>query len=181
MEYVNKFVLLPIDKFERLSSQKDDGIDSAGSAITSENLETPAADKNTSVSSSTGQRVDSLSEDDIISSVPKKFRTRAKGLLNHLVHDGIIRWDAKGEVTLDGDVVKGSHVTDLLKDTQTTYKRFSPIGRERLKDVLRSRNMPLSLIGNKYYVDPPIAPTSIHRNVVTKPKIQKKSIKWDKL
>lgn len=84
----------------------------------------------------------------ILSAIPKNFRTRARALMNHIVADPQqrIHWNAQGELIYHGEVIPGSHITDLLKNSQRQYKHSMPVGQEEFQDGLKELNIPIGLV-----------------------------------
>lgn len=90
-----------------------------------------------------------ISEAEILGTVPKKFQTQARGLLQWMRRSpGSIRWDDRGVVSLDGNTIDGSSITDLVNDALRSRKGFSPIGRFDFAKVLAKMNTPEEFIGN---------------------------------
>ena len=84
----------------------------------------------------------------ILSAIPKNFRNRAKSILNNIMTDPqhILRWNGRGEIIYNGFTVSGSHITDLLKNSQKSYKHLKPIGQHEFREGLRELNIPLELL-----------------------------------
>jgi hypothetical protein len=61
----------------------------------------------------------------------------------------ILSWNDRGELKYRGETLSGSHVTDLLKDSQYAYKNLTPLGKNEFYEGLRELNVPQSLIGNE--------------------------------
>ena len=84
----------------------------------------------------------------VLAGVPKLYKRQAIALIQHIEHTAKIAWNAQGEVILNGTVILGSHITDLLKDTFRKYKNFNPKGVEQFYKTLAESNIPKGLIGN---------------------------------
>ncbi len=89
-----------------------------------------------------------LEVDVILSAIPKNFRNRAKSLLNNIMTDPqhILRWNGRGEIIYNGIIVPGSHITDLLNNSQKGYKHLKPIGQHEFREGLRELNISLGLL-----------------------------------
>ncbi len=88
-------------------------------------------------------------EDDVIDSVPRTLRKKAERLLKHLKFDqDVVDWNQKGEVLVDGTVIQGSHLVDLINDALRKRKNFNPKGWEKFNKALAVLNTPKDLIGN---------------------------------
>lgn len=87
----------------------------------------------------------------ILSAIPKNYRTRAKALLNHITADPQqrLKWNRHGELIHDGRLIPGSHITDLLKNSQRQYKHVQPVGLEEFQDSLKELNIPVGLTENR--------------------------------
>ena len=89
-----------------------------------------------------------LSEELILLSIPKTFRGKASALLAHL--RDILKWNVRGELLQDGQVVLASNITDLLKDLyRREYAGPPPSGADVFWEILKKANAPLSLILNE--------------------------------
>ena len=95
-----------------------------------------------------GSIVERLAERLILLSIPKTFRGKATALLAHL--EEFLKWNARGELVVDGQVVLTSNITDLLKDLyRREYAGPPPSGADVFWRVLMNANAPLSLILNE--------------------------------
>ena len=76
----------------------------------------------------------------ILSAIPKNYRTRAQALLNHITADPQhrFRWNQQGELIYRGQVIPGSHITDLLKNSQ---RHSQPVGLQEFQDGLKELNI----------------------------------------
>jgi len=80
--------------------------------------------------------------------IPKTFIGKAAALLAHL--RDILKWNARGELIVAGNVVLANNITDLLKDLfRREYTRPPPSGAGVFWQILKKENAPLSLILNK--------------------------------
>ena len=84
-------------------------------------------------------------EADVVDTVPKTMRAKARRLMEHLNKD--IAWTARGERIHEGVPVVGSNVVDLMNDLlrkrKTDPTRWRPFARQ-----LRTINLPMDLVGN---------------------------------
>ena len=88
-------------------------------------------------------------ENDVVGSVPVTLRKKAERLLKHLKSDrNIIDWNQRGEIIAEGNIVKGSHLIDLIKDTLRKRKDFNPRGWKEFNKALAVLNTPQDLVGN---------------------------------
>ena len=85
---MKKHVLVPIEKYQylvRCATQGDEGTHDAKS----------------------------LSEDDIVEMISKRFQHKARVLLQLV--KGPIKWDHLGQLVVHGDTIPGSHITDVIR------------------------------------------------------------------
>ena len=115
MEHVQKQMLIPMDKYKRLLTQQS----------TPTPTPAPAAVLDTS-SVIEQQMEEPLDTTLILSVLPKQRRQRGAALLKHIQNDPDQRltWNPKGQVIYKGQLIQGSHIADLLKDSQYLYKRL---------------------------------------------------------
>jgi len=67
--------------------------------------------------------------EEILESVPKSYYKHAHLLMKYLFRKAVpdrISWDEHGIVTIDGNIVKGSNIADLINDAMRERK----IGKE---------------------------------------------------
>jgi len=125
--------------------------------------------------------------------IPPLFKRNVQAILDHLQdHKVILSWNGRGEIMYKGQLIQGSNLTDLLKDSQRQYKHL-PIGEREFYRTWAEVNIPEGLLGNekrklevrryktqpndKYIPPPPGIP---HRSVAKrKPTVSKP--KWMKL
>ena len=88
-------------------------------------------------------------EEEIVQSAPIGMRNKAKLLLRKLKgNKEIINWDEKGEVSVDGNPIRGSNIVDLTLDTLRQRKHFNPEGWQQFRRVLSDLNVPRDYIRN---------------------------------
>ena len=88
----------------------------------------------------------------ILETVPKTYRSQARMLMRHLQDEAVpdrLNWDEKGIVTIDGNVVKDSDITELINDAVRERKTVKATGRDQFARLLRSLNTRTALVGNK--------------------------------
>lgn len=114
--------------------------------------------------------------DDLIQSVPKTMQKRARILIEKLKNSNEIGWNPKGEITVKGNLIKNSNISDLVNDALRKRKHFNPRGWEDFAHVLRQVNAPQDIVRNQdrwafMYGAPPAArnPTN-KRRVVSRPR-----------
>ena len=60
-----------------------------------------------------------------------------------------VKWDNKGVVSLDGETIPGSSITDLVNDVVRSRKGYSPRGKNSFAKVLAKMNTPEEFIRNE--------------------------------
>ncbi|KAK3720534.1 hypothetical protein QZH41_001987 [Actinostola sp. cb2023] len=91
-----------------------------------------------------------LKYSEILTTVPKKFRSQAEGLLRWVKKTPeAVKWDDRGVVSLDGTPIQGSSISDLVNDVLRTRRGFSPAGRDDFTRVLAKLNTPEDFIRNE--------------------------------
>ena len=85
------------------------------------------------------------SDDKLLLLLPKVVRSKAERLLCYISQQGKIYWNTNGEVCIEGETIKGSHICDILHYA-TTNKRQQPIGIQTV--LAKLQNVPQSLITN---------------------------------
>lgn len=132
MDHIQKHILIPMDKYKRLLAQQQER------------------------GTSSMEKPDFMSDnpmdiDLILSVLPKPSRQRGAALIKHIQNDPDQRltWNQKGQVIYKGQLIQGSHIADLLKDSQYLYKRLQPQGKAEFYQALREMNVPQGLIGNR--------------------------------
>ena len=139
---MRKMVLVPYDKYERLLS---------GQFTQPKPLSITDTDRD-QVTIDTSQR-DNLHPispdnrtDDSLTSLPLSLRSRAEVILNHLNKHTNLHWNDKGEIIIDGHLIKGSNITDFIKIQLKDYKSFHPVGTEVFSQLVQESNVPQSVL-----------------------------------
>ena len=139
---MRKMILIPYDKYERLLSGQvsqpklvnttdSDAEQDTTDSLQRDNRQLIAQDSTT---------------DDLLPSLPLPLRSRGKTIVNHLKKHADFRWNNKGEIIVDGQLVKGSNIIDLIKIQLKDYKSFHPIGAEVFSQLVRESNVPQSVL-----------------------------------
>lgn len=103
---------------------------------------------------------DVYSEDKVLASVPASYRTKAKKILERWSRDSAVAYDKDtGTVSVKGRELRGSNITDLLRDVVSrTKKPARPSGFEPLRDYTAEAKIPTTLFGNPAWRRGVIAP-----------------------
>lgn len=133
---MKKYVLIPLD--ESLS----------------QDIEVPnacATPINTTSSSykpdSSDSPIEKLSIDNILISIPKNVKHKAKAILTHIQNNSEkIDWNERGEILINNTKIDGSHIIDLIKCSLLPYKNLHPIGSREFHTSLKESNIPQTLI-----------------------------------
>ena len=88
--------------------------------------------------------------DSIVASLPESLAYKSRLLLKFILGDATdrLRWNDKGELKYDGNVIEGSSITELLKDSQRE-RRKTPRGADLFYRGLKDINAPRYLITNR--------------------------------
>ena len=86
--------------------------------------------------------------DELLESVPKKFKSKAKIFLNKLRKDMNVRWDSKGTFYFKGQEVPNTHIIDLVHDALRERKTHEPHGWKVFAKALKEGNYSQDLVGN---------------------------------
>lgn len=93
-----------------------------------------------------------LKSNEILKNVPKSYRPRARSLMKYLLDKAVparISWDEDGIVSIDGNLIKNSNITDLINDAMRERKNKKATGRVQFARLLRALNIPDALVTNK--------------------------------
>ena len=86
----------------------------------------------------------------VLDSVPKSMRARAESVLKRLKnHPNMVSWNKSGEISLEGETIHGSNISDLIRDALKGRQNFNPTGSKDFFKVLSKINMPRDLIRNE--------------------------------
>lgn len=90
-----------------------------------------------------------LPDEYALQGVPKNKMNQAKILLQYIKNNPRVRWNNKGEILVDNQLINGSHVTDLLYDFSRDNKcGIAAIGHTALAGILKEANVPRRAVGN---------------------------------
>ena len=87
-------------------------------------------------------------ESEIIDSVPKIMRKKARRLLDKIRTGSGVEWNDRGQLLINNTVVPGSNIVDLVNDVLRKRRQFEPVGWQPFVRVLREMNVPMDLVGN---------------------------------
>lgn len=162
MQTADKFIILPIEKYNHLQKrleEKDDRKEVDQPAETpksSDDDNAPNTDPTfvQDTQPTPGKEMNSfddggLDRKTILSAIPKMYKGKATALLDHLPPS--VTWNIKGELMINGNTLQGSHISDLLRDTQRQFRDVIPLGRDQFWEALKEANIPRCLIGNDHY------------------------------
>ena len=88
------------------------------------------------------------SNESILETVPKKYKTRAENMLRFLRQSGKIHWKDDGRVSYQDREITDSNIADLINDQMRSRKTFNPRGWLPFTEALKEMNAPNELIGN---------------------------------
>lgn len=87
------------------------------------------------------------SVEQIIRTVPLRYQSKARRLLEAIEKAGDIRWSAN-EVFIGDNILENACMSDLINDALRQRKREVPVGHEQFAAALRRANISKNLIGN---------------------------------
>ena len=87
--------------------------------------------------------------------IPRKMQRKAIGLIQFLQQhgDNVIKWNQRGQVTVNGEVIEASHIVDLLRDAVCPKTVHRPSGYQKFYQALKTIDTPRALIANVFYTD----------------------------
>ena len=149
-----KYILVPEDRYKRMLTmmnregiRSEDDIDKAVTQITEESV--PDAVLSRKELSDRGNNNKQIL-DDILDYFPKNMKSRARLISSYLNKSGdYSSWNSNGEIILNGEVIRGSSLTDLLYDACCPSRKYEPIGLIAFYEILRKNNIPMGFIRNK--------------------------------
>ena len=74
---------------------------------------------------------------------------KVKQLVQRLRAGVKVVWDANRAVTIDGTLVPGANIVDLVNDAMRDRRRSAPPGHLQFSVALRQSTVPREFIGNK--------------------------------
>lgn len=117
----------------------------------------PIATTTTTKSENSGGEDDERRQADVnklVLKIPKTYRGKGKKLLNFILNSSQIDWESEGRVKIDGSVIPGSNIVELVKDVvkpKRNKKDDPPLGRAQFVDALKRVKVPPDAIGNKSF------------------------------
>ena len=86
----------------------------------------------------------------VVESVPKSLQNKARLLIEHLKDTSDLGWNERGEITIRGEKIKNSNISDLVNTTLRSRKHEEePTGWKDFVSLVKESNVPINLIGNK--------------------------------
>ena len=78
------------------------------------------------------------------------MRQRATALLSRLkTKPDVITWDKTGQVEIEGKIIPGSNISDLVSDAMRYRRNFNPTGSKEFFEALNKLNVPKDLVRNE--------------------------------
>ena len=142
---MKKLVLIPYHKYQYFQSLQSEGPHKVHKENTQseENSTDPKAlhEIETPIN-----KENKLETDIILCHISKGKRSKAETFLRYINQSPNLDWNIHGELLVNGKIIPGSHISDLVKDSVTEYKAFQPKGVEELYTHIG--NIPLTIITN---------------------------------
>lgn len=94
-------------------------------------------------------KITKYEKEEILNIIPKTYRNKADAVINKLKsHSDRISWNDQGVVSIDGETLSGSNITDLIGDILRPLKRKQPTGSDKFLHFLYDINLPMECVGN---------------------------------
>ena len=94
------------------------------------------------------KKAEKMTDDRIVKKTPRIYQARANKLIGHLKDYTGVNWNAKGEMVIDEQTLKGSNITVLVNDIIRKAKHeVDPVGRMSLVEQLSNTELPRCLFG----------------------------------
>ena len=78
------------------------------------------------------------------------MRPRATALLSRLkAKPDVITWDKTGQVKIEGKIIPGSNISNLVSDAMRSRRNFNPTGSKEFFEALNKLNVPKDLVRNE--------------------------------
>ena len=146
---LEKYVMVPSDEYGRLLKIRNSKYTADTEIPITDNRDTdssPAEVDSNPPDEIVSTRNDALPVNRILAAIPLKFRSKTQRLLEYLGDD--ITWNSLGELIRDdGNVIQGSHISDLVKDLYYNFKKKDLIGKDYFSAKLEQLHVPASLKG----------------------------------
>lgn len=144
---MKKLVLIPFHKYQQLESLRDKARVEEDSPTKTSQLDPNATHEflPTTTHEDCSTETNRLDKDLVLCHIGKN-RSKAETLLRYIENSPTLDWNEKGELLVEGKPIVHSHISDIIKDSQTAYKDFEPIGVEEFYKHLS--NIPLTIISN---------------------------------
>ena len=94
------------------------------------------------------ENVDDI-ESEVLDTVPKTLKGKARLILNKIKNNkDIMHWNGKGELIYNKQLVRGTNLQDLVRDSLKGRKTFAPNGWQHFTQGLARMNTPSDWVGN---------------------------------
>ena len=150
-----ELVLMAKEKYDTLTKSSHNAKNQNSVQTDSDDIPSVNTDRDSAENEVYGQLNMPAFGDIIQYTIPVKMQRKANGLLQYLQQHGgnIIKWNQRGQIIANGEVIQGSHIVDLLRNAVCPKTAKRPIGYERFYQALTAIDTPRSFISNVYYTD----------------------------
>ena len=157
MKHIQKFVLVPIEKWEKVKEKdmnlKEVTVQAPTQKVMNQEIEkkedSPVIVKKIQKSLSQKKQIGmGKKKSQIFLYHPLKKRSKGTSLLRHLENNKNISWNEEGEIIYKGKKVPKSDILTLINHAIHNYES-EPIGMKTFYKVLGNSNVPHLLISNK--------------------------------
>ena len=89
--------------------------------------------------------------EDILTTLPQKFKRKGEALLSLIEKQpDLLKWNDKGEIIYKGDIIKSSHIADLVKSAVVPKVRGGATGISIFSKALGDMNVPRGLLSKTF-------------------------------
>ena len=141
-----KYVLIPEDRYKRMVNILQN--ETRNDDVVTNNVDNNSISFVNEETSNLENKQKSI--EDILSYFPIKMKSRARLISSFINKDNsTLSWNSNGELINNGEVIKGSSLTDLLYDACCPRRKHEPVGASIFYKALKSNNLPEGIIHNK--------------------------------
>ena len=144
---MKKSILVPYEKYQRLIRNQQ------------QQQQEQQQQQNTIVEDQHG----GLETDHILDTMPQRYKYKVGAIVSHILRDPqqTLAWDDAGQLLYKGTSIPGSHIVDLLKDSQYKHKGRHLEGSKEFYEGLKQIHLPATLTRVIEIADIPAKPPGI--------------------
>lgn len=178
---MKKSVLLPYERYQRLMMAVKQKETAECVPDTDGSLEEHVPEDSFSQCAVKTTEIENSPTSLLLQHFPKTMQNRVQSLLAYIKPH--VSWNDRGEVTIEGKLLLGSNIVDLIKVHIKDYKHFQPVGKEAFGQLLSKINVPTSLLSPSARQQsggniPPPPGIAIKRKITEDSAQPSKKIRW---